>query len=220
MTTNFTLRDFFAFLLTGLTFIASISILFYNEILDKLVFVYSQYPFINDISFFLAILFIPITYLLGHFFGVLSYLYRKLYLNCRKLNGIKKYIPKLIKFPIIYSYKLYISCAIEKKTQKDQIAKNYFKNRNEFWTKYSLLKIENNYSQAEYWYLLNEFFNNTTFVFLLSAIIAFFVGHWFFGIIYISITIGTFIRASQYADLFVTSVVRLLKVRELKNEEE
>ena len=128
MTTNFTLRDFFAFLLTGLTFIASISILFYNEILDKLVFVYNCYPFINDISFFLAILFIPTTYLLGHFFGVLSYLYRKLYISSRrKLNSIKKYIPNMIinivrnlLFPIIFPYKLYISCAIEKKIQKNR----------------------------------------------------------------------------------------------------
>ena len=111
-------------------------------------------------------------------------------------------------------------CNREENTKK-QIAKNYFKDREEFWTMCSLLKVENNYSQVEYWYLLDEFFNNTTFVFLFSAIIAFLTGHWLIGIIYILIMIGTFFRANQYAGLFVTSVVRLLEVREiLKNEGE
>jgi hypothetical protein len=95
MTTNFTLRDFFVFLLTGLTLTVSMSILFYDEIFDTLVCVYNKYPFIKDISFILTVLIVPIIYLLGHFIGTLSYLCLKLYtVVYRILKNGKENIPK------------------------------------------------------------------------------------------------------------------------------
>jgi magnesium-transporting ATPase (P-type) len=106
-------------------------------------------------------------------------------------------------------------CLKENKATKTT---TYFNSMEEFWTVCALLQIEKKYAPAEYWNLLNEFFNSVNLVFFISAIVAFSTGHWLIGIIYFVIAIATFYRAKQYAKQFVETVVRLMKAREeLKN---
>jgi hypothetical protein len=83
----------------------------------------------------------------------------------------------------------------------------------------ALLQTEKNYSSAEYWNLLNEFFNSINLIFFISSIIAFSTGHWLIGVIYLVIAIIAFRRAQQYAEHFVNTVVRLMKAREILKRE-
>jgi len=133
-------------------------------------------------------------------------------------NGyFKRPIPKwkffiLIKLrQILYNQR--VACAIINYTKSDVKDKS-FKTVEEFWISCAKLQIERIYSPAEYWYVLNELFNSMNLIFFISAIFAFFTGHWVLGIIYIILTIFAFIRAKQYAAHFIQTVCNLTIARE------
>lgn len=213
MTTNFTLRDFFVFLLTGLIFLGSIFLIFYDNIFLGIPSILEKYPSIKDISFIITLFFIPIIYLFGHIIGSLSYLCLKLYVHIDKIFKKKgKNIPKwkykiLMLFQrLLYRQRVVYAVIQYTKQNKD---KCIFKTSNDFWTICALLQIQKKYTSAEYWNLLNEFFNSLNHIFFISMIIAFVSCHWIIGIIYFTLMLLTYYRARQYAELFVITVERL-----------
>ena len=218
MTTNFTLRDFFVYLLTGLTFVISLGLIFYGELLSATVDFFTKYQFVKDFSFLVTILIIPTIYLVGHIIGAFSYLLLKLFLFIDKTFKKSSHtLPKwkyriLMLFQILF-YRQRVVYTIVKFTKSDNQSKP-FRDINDFWTICAKLQIEKIYSPAEYWYLLNELFNALNLIFFISTIISFLTKHWTLAIIYFVLTIFAFKRARQYADHFVETIVRLTNARQ------
>src|SRR5690554_1924194 len=73
MTTHFTLRDFFAYLLNGIVLSFCVSIIFVREIFIVSIDFFNKYEFVNNFSFLLTVFCIPILYVLGHIVGTFSY---------------------------------------------------------------------------------------------------------------------------------------------------
>jgi len=189
MTTNFTLRDFFVFLLTGLIFVGSIGILFYNGIFSELQVVKGKYPIVEDITFILTLLVIPTIYLLGHFIDTLSNFLFQIYIyihNYDRKNKNERKTPKWQKSLQVIFYRQHTVYAIIQHTKKEDRDDHYFNNPEEFWTMCMFLQSEKKYSSAEYWDMLNEFFTSISLIFSISSIIAFVAGNWIFGIIYLT----------------------------------
>lgn len=213
MTTNFTLRDFFVYLLVGLTIFICIGTLFFGDIFNFTIAFFDKYRFIKDFSFLVTIFTIPIIYLIGHIIGSLSYNILQLYVYIDKIfKKSGKEMPKL-KYTILIIlqkilYRQRVVYAIIKHTKSNSIEKP-FKNVNEFWTSCAKLQIEKTYSPAEYWYVLNELFNSLNLIFFISTIISLATKQWFLGVIYCLLTIFAFNRAKQYATHFIQTVCKL-----------
>jgi hypothetical protein len=218
MTTNFRVRDFFVYLLTGLTLIISIGLIFHKELFCFTVDFFTKYQFVKDFAFLVTILLIPTIYLLGNIIGSLSYELLQLFIFSDK--SFKKNNKQLSKWKIriliwlqIILYRQRVVYAVVMFTKTDMLNKP-FNNINEFWTTCAKLQIEKIYAPAEYWYLINELFNSVNLIFFISTIISFLTGHWILAIIYFFLTIFAFRRARQYADHFITTVVRLTNARQ------
>jgi hypothetical protein len=219
MTTNFTLRDFFVYLLTGLTLIICVGTIFIGDIFKWTAEFFSKYEFIKDFSFLVTIFIVPAIYLLGHIIGSLSYNSLQIYTWLYKRPFFKKERSKW-KHSILMTvqkllYRQRISYAIIEQTRtKNGIS--LFANENEFWTICAKLQIEKIYAPAEYWYILNELFNSINLVFFISTIISFMFGNWIVGVACFFLTIFAFKRARQYADHFVKTIVRTSNARNSK----
>ncbi len=223
MTTNFTLRDFFVYLLTGLTLMICFGTIFQNEIFRWTIDFFDKYVFITDFAFLVTILLIPTIYLIGQLIGSLSYNLLKLFVWLD--NGYFKRPISKFKFYwlMIFQKLLYrqrVVYAINKYLKKNTTEKP-FRNVEEFWYTCAKLQIDRIYAPAEYWYVLNELFNSLNLVFFLSTIISFSCGHWILGIIFGLLTIIAYRRARQYADHFIQTVCNLTTARHsqiLKNK--
>jgi hypothetical protein len=217
MTTNFTLRDFFVYLLTGLTLIICVGTIFVGDIFIWSIDFFSKYEFIKDFSFLVTIFLVPAIYLLGHIIGSLSFNLLQLYVWFDKRKFFKRQMPKWKYFILIklqqLLYRQRVVYAIINYTKSDK-AEKLFKNFGEFWTICAKLQIEKIYAPAEYWYVLNELFNSINLIFFISTIISLMTGHWILGVIYFILTIFAFKRARQYADHFIQTVCNLTTARQ------
>lgn len=211
MTTNFTFRDFFVYLLSGLTLIICLGSIFIVDIFKISVEFFSKYQFVNNFSFLVSILLIPAIYVLGHIIGSISYNSLKLYVWLD--NGYFKRPISPCKFFILtkLSQILYNQRVVSAILKSIRLATPDlpFHTVREFWTACATLQIEKIYSPAEYWYVLNELFNSINLIFFFSTIISFITGHWILGTIYFVLTIFAFNRAKQYAGHFVQTVANL-----------
>lgn len=217
MATNFTLRDFFVYLLTGLTLIICVGSIFFDEIFKWTIDFFSKYEFIKDFSFLVIIFLVPAIYLLGHIIGSLSYNLLQLYVLLDKRKFFKREIPKWKYFILIklqqLLYRQRVVYAITTYTKSNKTEK-LFNTVGEFWTICAKLQIEKIYAPAEYWYVLNEQFNSINLIFLISTIISVMTGHWILGSVYFILTIFAFKRAKQYADHFIQTVCNLTTARQ------
>ena len=218
MTTNFTLRDFFVYLLAGLTLLICLGTIFYSEIFRLIVCFFSKYNFSKDFSFLVTIFLIPVIYLLGHIVGSISYNSLQLFVCIdKKFKKSGKPIPKWKYFILIklqqLLYRQRVVYAVLKWIKSDSLEKP-FKSVDEFWTSCAKLQIEKIYTPAEYWFVLNELFNSINLIFFISIIISFITGHWILGIFYFVMTIFAFKRAKQYATHFIQTVVKLTTARQ------
>ncbi len=220
MTTNFTLRDFFVYILTGITMLNCIGIIFFKDLLEWSTHWFSKYELINNFSFLVFIFAIPIIYLIGHVIGFISYNLLKIYIWLDK-NYFKKPISKCKYFILIklqqILYRQRVVYAIISHTKSENSAK-YFTTVDEFWTECAKLKIEKSYDSSEYWYVLNELFNSLNLVFFISAIISALNQSWTLSVIYFALTIFAFKRAKQYAEHFTNTVIRTIKVSNSINQ--
>jgi len=220
MTTNFTLRDFFVYLLAGLTLIISFGAIFSRELLHYTVDFFDKYTFIVNFSFIITILLIPTIYLLGHIIGSISYNMLRMYIFLD--NGYFKRPTSKFKYFILINlrqilYKQRVVYAIIEFTKSKKTDKP-FKTVDEFWKACAKLQIEKIYTHAEYWYVLNELFNSLNLIFFFSAITALIKGNWILGIIFSVLTIFSFKRARQYAEHFIQTVCNLTIVKQtIKN---
>jgi hypothetical protein len=208
MTTNFTLRDFFVYLLTGCVFIDSLCIIFYKEILFCIVG--SKCEFSATFSFLATIFFIPAIYFIGHLIGIFNYKGLKIYIciynKFKKKNKKSEKGSQMLKLFRIIFYEHRIVFAINKYYCEKNIQD---KSTNNFWTDCAKLQISQTYRPAEYWYILNEFFSALHTSFFIVAIVAFSKCHWIIGTVYIILSCLTYGRAKQYAEHFVNTVIRL-----------
>ncbi|HLP38079.1 hypothetical protein [Lacibacter sp.] len=218
MTTNFTLRDFFVYLLSGLTLLICLGTIFHAELFRLTVIFFDKYDFVKEFSFLVTILLIPAIYLLGHIIGSLSYGSLQFFVwTDKKFKKSGKQIPKwkyfiLIKLQQLF-YRQRVVYAVIKWTKSDSSEKP-FKSVAEFWTSCAKLQIEKIYTPAEYWYVLNELFNSINLIFFISTIISFLNKQWILGILYLVMTIFAFKRAKQYAAHFIQAVVNLTVARQ------
>jgi hypothetical protein len=212
MTTNFTLRDFFVYLLTGMTLIICIGTIFYIEIFNWIINFFSRYEFIKDFSFLVTIFLVPIIYLLGQIIGSLSYNLLQFYLWLDKRTFFKREMPEwkyfiLTKFQqILYRQRVVYAIISNIKSKRNE---KLYKTVGEFWTVCAKLQIEKIYSPAEYWYVLNELFKSINLIFFISLILSIFTEQWVLSIIYFILTISAFKRAKQYAGYFIQTVLQL-----------
>lgn len=224
MTTNFTFRDFLVYLLTGLTLILSVSIIFWQNLFTFSLDFFTKYEFIKEFAFLVTIFLIPLIYLLGHLVGSTNYFTLQLFIWLDKKikrikNGVtsKKELNKLDKLLIIilqrllYRHRVVYEIINYTKTTKED--KLLFKSVDDFWTLCAKLQIEKIYSSAEYWYVLNDLFKSVNLVFAISTAIAFIFGHWCLGLIYFFLMLIAFGRARQYSNFFVKTVCRLVEAR-------
>jgi|LakMenEpi03Aug12_release.lakeMendotaPanAssembly.Ray.scaffolds.fasta_scaffold431147_1 hypothetical protein len=212
MTTNFTFRDFFVYLITGQICVISIGVIFFTDIFEWSINFFNNYKLIEDSCFLITIFIVPVIYLLGHFIGFLSYYLINCYKWLSKNKFFKPDILKLDAFTLKVLQCFYFQSvfyAIIRYTESDNTEK-LFKNVEEFWVICAKLQIEKVYAPAEYWYVLNEMFKSINLIFLISSIISFKTGHLIHGIVFIILTIFAFKRAKQYANHFIQTVNNLL----------
>lgn len=210
MTTNFTLRDFFVYLLTGLLCSVSFAIIFHEELFSLSLSFFTQYEFIKELAILIPIFVIPVVYLLGHVIGFISYQTLKLYIfiNKKLVRPIPKWKYSLLMLLQIVLYRQRIIYRVIQYTKGTDTPK-IFTNENEFWTLCAKMQIEGIYQPAEYWYILNELFNSVNIIFFMSLCISLITRHWILGVSFCLLAIFAFMRAKQYADHFVITVCRI-----------
>ena len=212
MTTNFTFRDFIVYLLTGLTFILCVGLIFRSDLFTLTTTFFTKYDFISDFSFLVTIFLIPIIYLLGHSIGTIDTLTLKYYVWLHiKLKDKKNLVPRyFLKVNNLFFYRHRIVYAIVQHW-KFKTTDKAFNSTDDFWTLCATLQKNNHYSPAEYWYVLNDLFKQVCLVFFISTIISFLHHDMTLVFVFIALTILFFYRATQYAEYFVSTVCRLSK---------
>ena len=213
MTTNFTLRDFFSFLLVGTVLLFCVGLIFHNEIIEFFNKVYKEYDFIKEFTFLWTLLLITLIYFVGHLVGSIIYVIEQFYIHCiYKCSFFKKPRNKFKKllFQVLRTIlrKQDIDYAIKKACDEDN---KFFKSTDDFYIRCAFLQKENCYSSAEYWNLLNEFSHSMSIVFFISFILALIVGMWILTVVYFSFSILFYFRSQQYAEYFVKTVIRKLE---------
>ena len=186
----------------------SLCIIFYKEILFYIIG--SKCEFSATFSFLATIFFIPAIYFIGHLIGIFNYkglkVYVCIYNKLRRKNKKSEKELQILKLFRIILYKHRIAFAIREYYCKKNPQN---KGTNNFWTDCAKLQISQTYRPAEYWYILNEFFSALHTSFTIVAIVAFFKGHWIIGTVYVILLCLTYVRAKQYAEHFVNTVIRL-----------
>jgi len=212
MTTNFTFRDFIVYLLTGLTLLLCIGLIFFDDIFTLTTSFFTKYQFIKEFSFLVTIFLIPFIYLTGHIIGTTDYLTLKYYVWLHKKLRDKTncFAQSFLKINHLIFYRHRIVYQIVRHWKSDKIDKS-FKTTEEFWRLCAKLQKENHYSPAEYWYILNDLFKGVSLVFLISTIIATIKHEWTLAIAFVILTALFFYRAIQYAEFFIETVCRLSK---------
>lgn len=223
MTTNFTFRDFFVYLLVGLTFIICMGIIFIQDIFSFTVNFFDSYKFVKEFSFIITIFLIPVIYLAGHVIGSASYYTLRLYVRVhRTFKKSGKIIPKwkcfvLIKLQqLLYRHRVVYAIVNDIKSNSTE---RQFTSVSDFWKACAKLQIEKVYAPAEYWMVLNELFNSINLIFFISTLISLLTGQWILSIVYFLLAIFAFKRARQYADHFVQTVRNLTLAKQSNKPE-
>ena len=212
MTTNFTFRDFIVYLLTGLTLLLCIGVIFLDDIFTLTTCFFTKYQFVKEFSFLVTIFLIPFIYLTGHIIGIVDYLTMKYYVWLhKKLRNKNNWVAKsFLKINHLIFYRHRIVYQIVRHLKSNKEGKS-FMTTEEFWVLCAKLQKENHYSPAEYWYILNDLFKGVSLVFLISTIISTTRQQWTLATVFIILTALFFYRAIQYAEFFVATVCRLSK---------
>lgn len=109
-------------------------------------------------------------------------------------------------------YKQRIAYIINKKINKNiNLNKSgivLFKDKEEFWILCAELQQKKHYSSCEYFYALNDLFKGLVVTFLIVFLIALFKCEIIFASLSIHVCAFTYIRAIQYAEYFVNTVIR------------
>lgn len=215
MNTNFTLRDFFVYMLSGLILTICAGVIFINDVFNWAIDFFKSYTFIKDFSFLITILLIPIIYLFGHIIGTISYYLLKIYTwldkgyfrrsNEKPISNNKYYF---LMFLQILFYRHSIVYEVAQFTKLNTI-KLPFKDVKEFWKVCARLQIDKTYTPAEYWYVLNELFNSLRIVFFIALVFSVIYCHLILAGIYSILTIFSYFRAKQYSTHFVQTVYNL-----------
>lgn len=200
MTTNFTFRDFFVYLIVGIVLIFSISTIFFQHIFNYSLIFFKKYHFIKEFSFLVIMFLLPIVYILGHIAGGISYYFFRLH---KRIVKTWKPSTLIVIVADCCLFKQRVGYAIEKTL--------LFAKEDEFWAICAELQTHQNYGYAEYWYVLNELFNSLNIVFLLTCLCALYEGNFHLAILYFLLAFFAFGRAKQYAFHFVKTVLRLKK---------
>lgn len=206
MTTNFTLRDFFVFLLTGALFITAIGLALFDNRKD-FTFLYDVYKVIRNNSLVSSFFVIPCIYFIGHIIGSISYFGYVFSNKVEKMCGVKcEWFVELI---ITLFNKSKINFAVTK-YYSDRISTDKFQTSNNFWTACAKLQILKIYEPAAYWYHISEFFDSLYYMFLIALIVSAIFLKLPFTAIYLVLAVVCYYRAKQYAVNFVKTVNRLL----------
>jgi len=214
MTTNFTIRDFFVFLLTGALFITAIGLVLFDNIKDY-TFLYDIYKVIKNNSLVSSFFLIPCIYFIGHIIGSISYFGHIFSNKVKDVCGEKcKWLVYIIE--TLFN-KSKINFAISE-YYSDRIPNDKLQTTNIFWADCAKLQIQKIYEPAAYWYHISEFFDSLYYMFVVVAIISIIFLKPFFTIIYLVLAIVCYFRAKQHAANFVKTVNRLLEAQKLIEE--
>jgi len=214
MTTNFTLRDFFVFLLTSALFITAIGLALFENRKD-FTFLYDVYKVIQNNSLVSSFFVIPCIYFIGHIIGSISYFGHIFSNKVKDVCGEKcEWLVDLIE--TLFN-KSKINFAITE-YYSDRISTDKLQTTNNFWTACAKLQILKIYEPAAYWYHVSEFFDSLYYMFMIATIISVIFLKLPFIIIYLVLAVVCYFRAKQHAANFVKTVNRLLEAQKLIEE--
>lgn len=206
MTTNFTLRDFFVYLLTGALFITAIGLVLF-ESFKEYTFLFHIYNVIKNNSLVSSFFVIPCIYFIGHIIGSISYFGHVI------SNKVKNMFGEKCEWLVVIIETLFnkskINFAITK-YYSDIIPTDKLQTTNNFWTACAKLQILKIYEPAAYWYHISEFFDSLYYMFMVAAIVSAIFLKLPFTAIYLVLAIVCYYRAKQHAGSFVKTVNRLL----------
>jgi hypothetical protein len=200
MTTSFSIRDFFVYLIVGIICTLCLWAIFMDEVFNWTTTLFTEHDFIKEFSFLGVFFLIPFMYIFGQIIGSVNALIFFIYKKCQRKNSSKYSIGKIL----IYRQK--VNYAIDN-FKIDDVLK--YSNSDKFWKACAKLQNEKIYSPAEYWYIMNELFGGLNLVFFISFSVALINCKLLLSIVFFLLTILSFIRAKQYAAHFVRTVYRL-----------
>ena len=211
MKDKFTLRDFLVYFTTGSLTIISLSILFFNPLLDKISLFLASHTYVKEFSSLLIVLLIPVLYFIGHIIHGIDYQTMKSYIFIhRKLTekGWRK-CSIIERIRIFLHLVMYKNRVIESILNENRKSKTW-KSKDFFWIDCAKLQKDGTFSSPEYWHTLNDLFKGLTITFLLSFIIAFLTCQIIIGILFFGLYLICNFRAMQFAEFFVNTVKRLI----------
>ncbi|MCX7876997.1 MAG: hypothetical protein N2321_12645 [Melioribacteraceae bacterium] len=210
MNVNFTFRDFIVYFLTGISFLLGLALIYWTNPLFLCSNFY-QIEFAKEYSILITVFTISTIYILGHLIGMVDTLIMKYYcFMYNKLKNNKNIIIKIfMKLSEILLYRQRISYHA---IQQSKFGEPKYSTVDDFWCLCAKLQKENNYSYAEYWYIMNDLFKNLSIVSLICIIISIFKQEYLLILTFSVLEILFVSRAIQFAKYFVLTVRRISKI--------
>jgi hypothetical protein len=197
MNDKFTIRDFFAYFLSG---IAVLLFLFVNNYKNVTEYLFSNKDALKDYTSLVIFFSIPIAYFLGqilHGIDTVFFFFAKV---CRKIKRGSFCWYAL--YPLIFllsGHRISGYLFLKKENIED------------FWSNCAKLQVEKNYAPSEYWYVMNDLFKGLALACFIFCIVSIFCYTKMFVFGYLLLSMIFWFRAYFFAKSFVESVKRLSK---------
>ena len=192
MTDKFTIRDFFAYFLSGCALYLALLVSEFDKIYT---FFIANKDFIKDNSAIIIFGVLPIVYFTGQTIQSIDTLFYEMGVVIWRLN--EKYKNKFLKglYYILCSHRISGNLNLRNIPTK------------EFCTKCNELELVSKYGHAEYWYIMNDLFKGVTLINLTFAAYSLFICKFDLGLIFLFLTFIFWVRARYYATIFIDTII-------------
>lgn len=195
MNDKFTIRDFFAYFLSGIAILLFALVNSYDSTLKFLV---ANKEIIKDFTALIIFFTIPIAYFLGqtlHGLDTLLFIFAKL--------------TRKIKRNSFFWYALYPFTFALNGPRISGFLFLQKKDIETFWSNCAKLQVEKSYASCEYWYVMNDLFKGLSFGSLIFSFISFYSNTRLLAICYLLLSMIFWFRAYFFAKTFIESATRL-----------
>ncbi|MCB9992251.1 MAG: hypothetical protein H6873_01190 [Hyphomicrobiaceae bacterium] len=209
MPSQLTFRDFITYFSAGALFTSGCALIYFRIIFGLFVSnnVNDQFGFIGSA---VTIVLIPVIYFVGHMLNFVNFVSLKYYvwLHARlKPRVANKLISAFLYVNTLILYKSRLVSAILSHARRGDSARNH--SVEDFWREYSTLQYTKTSGPADYYYALNEFFKATHASTFVLTVLAFLDGSFSVGLVFLVLSVVCYVRAGEFAILFVKTVERL-----------
>jgi hypothetical protein len=198
MNDKFTLRDFFAFFLSGIAVFIFAFINFYEPLTDL---IWQNKEILKDYSTIIIFFSIPFAYFVGQILHGIDSIIFFIAASSRKWKVEKKEFSNIL-WIVIYlqnGYRISGKLFIQNKDSE------------EFWEDCARIQVKNLFSNCEYWYVMNDLFKGLSLASFIFFTISIFTKTWLLALLYFLLTIIFWFRAVYFAGNFIQSVQRTVK---------